>query len=258
MGVPNLTHELSQNISAGVTYKFGQKFSVSADFYQIQVDDRVLFSSQIGYVNGSPGNPTSPVEQILDQNGVTAVQFFINAGNTVTKGADFVLNFKNAELGKGLFNASLAANINETTIDAIDTPELMAAEGYDIFNSQEQGLITNSRPKSKYILNLNYDLRKWNFGMVNTRWGEVIVTAGAGGTNQALAPKVTTDLNLTYKFTDQMTLSLMAGNIFDVYQDVTLASTNTAQAGNRFVYSSEVQQMGQLGANFNLAFSYSF
>ena len=258
LGVPNLTHELSQNISAGVTYKFGQKFSVSADFYQIQVDDRVLFSSQIGYANGSPGNPTSPVEQILDQNGVTAVQFFINAGNTVTKGADFVLNFKNAELGKGLFNASLAANINETTIDAIDTPELMAAEGYDIFNSQEQGLITNSRPKSKYILNLNYDLRKWNFGMVNTRWGEVIVTAGAGGTNQALAPKVTTDLNLTYKFTDQMTLSLMAGNIFDVYQDVTLASTNTAQAGNRFVYSSEVQQMGQLGANFNLAFSYSF
>ena len=171
---------------------------------------------------------------------------------------NLVLNFKNAELGKGLFNASLAANINETTIDAIDTPELMANEGYDIFNTQEQGLITNSRPKSKYIFNLNYDLRKWNFGMVNTRWGEVIVTAGAGGTNQALDPKVTTDLNLTYKFTDQMTLSLMAGNIFDVYQDVTLASTNTAQAGNRFVYSSEVQQMGQLGANFNLAFSFSF
>lgn len=259
LGVPNLTHETSTNISGGLTFKFNNKFSASADFYQIKVDNRVLFSSQIGYINGSPGNPTNQVEQILDQYGVTAVQFFINAGNTTTTGGDIVLNYKNIELGKGRFNVGLAANLNETTFDSTDTPPIMEAEGYNIFDRQEQGLITNSRPQSKYILNLGYDLPKWNFGLINTRWGQVTVTAPqSGGTDQALSAKITTDANITYKFTDQMTLTFNAGNIFDVYQDVTLPSTNTAQAGNRFVYSSEVQQMGQLGANFNVAFSYSF
>ena len=132
LGVPNLTHETSTNISGGLTYKFNNKFSASADFYQIKVDNRVLFSSQIGYINGSPGNPTNQVEQILDQYGVTAVQFF-NAGNTTTTGGDIVLNYKNIELGKGRFNVGFAANLNETTFDSTDTPPIMEAEGYNIF-----------------------------------------------------------------------------------------------------------------------------
>ena len=46
LGVPSLTHEISKNFSAGLTYKFDRNFSASVDFYQIKVDDRVLFSSQ--------------------------------------------------------------------------------------------------------------------------------------------------------------------------------------------------------------------
>ena len=44
----------------------------------------------------------------------------------------------------------------------------------------------------------------------------------------------------------------------DVYPDVTEASTGTAQAGSRFVYSSEVQQLGQLGTNFSIGLNYRF
>ena len=43
-----------------------------------------------------------------------------------------------------------------------------------------------------------------------------------------------------------------------VYPDVTKASTNTAQAGSRFVYSSEVQQLGQLGTNYSIGLNYRF
>ena len=55
-----------------------------------------------------------------------------------------------------------------------------------------------------------------------------------------------------------MTLSGIVNNAFDVYPDVTLASTNTSQAGSRFVYSSEVQQQGQLGRNYSLSLNYRF
>ena len=47
-------------------------------------------------------------------------------------------------------------------------------------------------------------------------------------------------------------------NIFDVYPDVTLASTNTSQAGSRYKYSSEVQQLGQLGTNFTVGINVQF
>ena len=257
LGVPSLTHEISKNLSAGLTYKFNSNFSASVDFYQIKVDDRVLFSSQIG--SDGDNTTTNPVEQILQDNNVVAVQVFINAGDTKTTGADVVLNYRNIEMGEGKLHASLAANFNKTTIDAINTPKTIADAGYDIFDRQEQGLITNSRPRSKMALGLNYVGDTWDLSLNNTRFGEVTVTAPAsGGTDQTLAAKISTDLGFGYKLTDKITFNANINNIFDVYPDVTLASTNTAQAGSRFMYSSEVQQIGQLGTNYTVGINYQF
>jgi iron complex outermembrane receptor protein len=256
LGVPSLTHEISKNLSAGLTYKFNSNFSASVDFYQIKVDDRVLFSSQIG--SDGDDDTTNPVEQILEDNNVVAVQVFINAGDTKTTGADVVLNYRNIEMGEGKLHASLAANFNKTTIDAINTPKKIADAGYDIFDRQEQGLITNSRPRSKMALGLNYVGDTWDFSLNNTRFGEVTVTAPASGTDQTLAAKISTDLAFGYKLTDKITFNANINNLFDVYPDVTLASTGTSQAGSRFKYSSEVQQIGQLGRNYTVGINYQF
>jgi len=258
LGVPSLTHEISKNLSAGLTYKFDRNFSASVDFYQIKVDDRVLFSSQIG--SDGDNTTTNPVEQILEDNGVVAVQVFINAGDTKTTGTDIVLNYNNIEVGSsGKLNASFAANFNKTTIDAINTPQTISDAGYNIFDRQEQGLITNSRPKSKMILGLNLITDKWDIAFNNTRFGEVIITAPeSGGTDQTLASKISTDLGFGYKLTDRITFNANINNIFDVYPDATLASTNTSQAESRFKYSSEVQQLGQLGTNFSIGVNVQF
>lgn len=259
LGVPNLTHELSRNISAGITYKFNPNFSVSLDFYQINVDDRVLFSSQISY--DSDDNSTNPIEQILEDNNVRGVQFFINAGDTKTKGADLVLNYRNIELGEGKFNVNLAANFNTTTIDKINTPKGLADNGYSIFDRREEGLITSSRPKSKFILGLGYDINKWSFSLNNTRFGEVTVISNNDGQNkkydQTLASKIATDFGLVYNLTKRISLNGNINNIFDVYPDVTNIDNGTT-ANGRFDYSSEVQQLGQLGTNFSVGVSIQF
>lgn len=278
LGIPALTHEISKNLSAGATYKFDRNFSASLDFYQIQVDDRVLFSSQIG--SDGDNSTTNPVEQILQDNNVTAVQVFINAGDTKTTGADFILNYRNINIGEnGKLHASFAANFNETTISGIATPKVIADAGYNLFDRQEKGLITNSRPKSKMILGLNYVTDKWNISLNNTRFGEVTVTAPSGGfdangieliktidfpntgdkaKDQVLNAKISTDLGFVYNLTKRVNLNANINNIFDVYPDVTKVSTGTAQAGSRFVYSSEVQQLGQLGTNFSVGLNYEF
>ena len=264
LGVPDLFAETSQNMSAGFTYRINNNLSASVDFYQINVNDRVLFSSQIGSLDGDLDG-SDAVEQILVDNNVVAVQFFINAGDTKTTGADFVLNYN----GDGGFNAILAANFNSTTIDAITTPEALAAGGYNVFDRQEQGLIINSRPKSKIILGLGYDLDKWSFNLNNTQFGKVTITAPSGGfgadgvevangEDQELSAQLITDLSVGYNLTDKLNLSATINNIADAYPDVTLESTNTAQAGSRFVYSSEVQQQGQLGRNYTIGLNYRF
>ena len=257
LGVPNLFAETSKNLSVGLTYKANNNFSASVDFYQIKVDDRVLFSSQIG--SDSDDTTINQVEQILEDNGVVAVQFFINAGNTKTTGADVVLNYRNIEMGANKLHANLAANFNTTTIDAINTPDALAQNGYDIFSRIEKGLITNARPKSKIILGLDYEADKFDIGLYNTLFGKVTITSPIGEEfDQDLKSKLATDLSLKYKFTDKLSLTAIINNIFDVYPDPTLASTGTAQAATRFTYSSEVQQLGQLGTNFSIGLNYQF
>ncbi|MCF6212800.1 MAG: TonB-dependent receptor [Flavobacteriaceae bacterium] len=254
LGVPSLFAETSKNIGLGLTYKFNRSFYASFDFYQIKVDNRVLFSSQIGSIDGTLDG-SDAVEQILIDHNVVAVQFFINAGNTKTTGADIVLNYKN----NSGFSAIMAANFNKTTIDAITTPAALATGGYNIFDRQEQGLITNSRPKSKIIFGLNQKVNKWELGLTNTVFGEVIIThPESGGTDQPLSSKMVTDLSFKYSFTDKLSMNAVLNNMFDVYPDVTKESTHTSQAGSRFVYSSEVQQLGQLGTNFSVGLNYQF
>ena len=246
LGIKDLFAETSQNLTAGLTFGNGSNFSGSIDFYTINVDDRILFSSQIS----GAGNPS--VQTLLDQAGVVSVQAWINAGNTKTTGLDFVLNWKSDTVDLGLIG-----NFNKTEIESIDTPSELA--GVNIFAREEAGLIINSRPKSKIILTADYDTDRWEMGMYNTHFGEVTVTAPeSGGEDQALSAKLITDFRLAYKFTPQLTLSGIVNNAFDVYPDVTLASTNTSQAGSRFVYSSEVQQQGQLGRNYSLSLNYKF
>jgi len=216
-----------------------------------------LFSSQIG--SDDDNTTTNPVEQILEDNGVVAVQFFINAGDTKTTGVDFVMNYRNIELGNGTLDASLAANFNKTTIASINTPDALAENGYDIFARIEKGLITNARPRSKVILGLDYNCKNWDLGLYNTAFGEVTITSPNGASfDQTLASKIATDISASYNITRNLSLTGIINNLFDVYPDVTEASTGTAQAGSRFVYSSEVQQLGQLGTVYNVALRYQF
>jgi iron complex outermembrane receptor protein len=262
LGVGSLTYETSKNFAAGITYKFDRHFSASVDFYSIKVEDRILFSSQIGYKDGLPTDDPATlndVEKILQASNVVAVQVFINAGDTKTTGADIVLNYDRVPLGNGLFSASLAANFNKTEIDAISTPADLAANDYNIFERIEKGLITSARPKSKVILGLNYDGDKTSYGLNNTMFGKVTITSPNGEEfDQELSSKISTDLFFAYKLTDKFSINANLNNIFDVYPDITDQSTGVAGTDGRFVYSSEVQQLGQLGANFSIGLDYKF
>ena len=251
LGIDDLTNETSQNLSAGITFGNGNGFSGSLDFYNIKVNDRVLFTSQI---EGDAAEVNTPgtLAYNLNQAGVVAVQAWINAGNTNTTGLDFVFNYR-----KDALNLGFNGNFNTTTIDSVDTPSELGS--VDIFSHKERSLITDSRPKSKIALTVDYSANKFDFGLYNTHFGAVTVAHDGNNASldQELGGKLVTDLRVTYKFTPNLTLTGIVNNAFDVYPDITNPNTGTT-SGGRFLYSSQVQQMGQLGRNYTMALKYRF
>jgi len=259
LGVPQLTAETSDNISAGITYKPVPNLSLSADFYNVKVDNRVLFTGEIGF--DGDDNTTNPVEQVLITNSITSLKFFVNAVNTTTTGVDLVANYRNIPLGNGNLAATLAANFNETKIDGdIETPALLAANGYEIFNRKEQSRIISARPKTKVLLGFDYDLDNWLFIINNTYFGEVTWQHASDPANdQTFAGKIVTDLIIGYDFSDKISASVSAINLLNVYPDEIVTNGDVVtDLGGRFKYPWEVNQFGFNGTIINGSLSFKF
>ena len=269
LGVPQLTAETSKNISAGITYKFLSNFNVSVDFYNVRVDDRVLFTGEIGF-DGDDAT-TNPVEQVLIDNSITSLKFFTNAVNTNTTGVDVVLNYNNIELGNGRINATLAANFNETKITSEDSdpttaglqleaPGLIGANNYDIFNRKEQSRIISARPKSKILLGLDYKIKDLNVVLNNTYFGEVTWQhATIPANDQTFSGKVITDLVINYEFSNKVSASISANNLLDVYPDeIDTNGDVVTDLGGRFRYPWEVNQFGFNGTTLNAGVTFKF
>ncbi len=277
LGVPQLTAETSNNFTAGITFRATSNLSFSLDYYNVKVDDRVLFTGEIGFDDDD--STTNSVEQILEDNQITSLKFFVNAVNTITNGVDIVANYENILLGNGQLSAVLAANFNETKIDGqIDTPSLLAQNGYEIFNRKEQSRITSARPQSKILVGLDYKIKKWNFILNNTYFGEVSwkhsdnglngAPLGPGGTNlptddaaydQTFGGKIVTDLILSYSFSDNISGNLMVNNLFNVYPDeIDTKGDFVTDLGGRFRYPWEVNQFGFLGTIVNASLAIQF
>ncbi|MBQ0787783.1 MAG: TonB-dependent receptor [Oceanihabitans sp.] len=259
LGVPQLTAETSKNIAAGFTFKPLNNLSLSLDFYNVKVDNRVLFTNEIGFDSNT--GTTNPVEQILIDNSITSLKFFVNAVNTNTTGVDLVANYRNIELGNGKLSATLAANFNNTDIDGkIDTPALLAANDYVIFNRKEQARILSSRPKTKVLLGFDYELNKWNFALNNTYFGEVTWQhATDADKDQTFAGKVITDLIVGYAFSDRLSASLSVTNLLDVYPDeIETGGDVVTDLGGRFKYPWEVNQFGTNGTTISGGLNFKF
>ncbi len=267
LGVPELDAETSFNVSAGLTYRLLDNFSITADYYNVAVDDRVLFTGEIGF-DGDDDN-TNAVEQILIDNAVTSIKFFVNALDTRTQGADIILDYTGIPIGTdNTLGFTSSTNFNETTIQgSIQAPGIIGAEGYDIFNRKEQSRVTSARPNFKTLLGVNLDLGKFHSSINNTYFGEVTwrhfdnglngAPLGPGGSNlptndadfdQTFAGKVITDLILSYQALDNLTFNLTVNNLFNVYPDkIETKGDFVTDLGGRFLYPWEVNQFGFTG-----------
>lgn len=246
--VPKLTQENSLNISAGLTCQPISRLELTLDYFDIRVNDRILFTNEIGSDNNS--NTQTALEDTLQSYQVTSLKFFINAADTRTKGVDAVATYKDIAVGNGLVDINFAANLTSTSIEsAIRTPDPIANSGNEIFNRKEQARIVSARPASKFLLAADYELGKFSTGLRFTRFGEVTwCHAEDPLKDQTFSAKVITDLNFSYRISQTTTFALSINNLFDIYPDeVDAKGDSLTNLGGRFKYAWEVNQFGYLG-----------
>jgi iron complex outermembrane receptor protein len=121
-----------------------------------------------------------------------------------------------------------------------------------------------ANPQSKISLTFNYKYSKFglmlrfiNFGKVEYLDPSITATTPTflntftnkqETLDQTFDSKTVTDLSLSYQITSQLGFTIGANNLFDVYQDRHVHSSNFSSG--RFVYSRRVQQMGFNGAYY--------
>ncbi len=249
LGVPQLDAETSFNLTAGFTYKLTDNITFSADYYDITVNDRVLFTDQIGAANFEG----STLGDALSTQGIEAFKFFINAVDTKTSGVDIVLNAGDIALGSSgnSMGVTIAANFNKTELDGeVDTPD--AFGDVSIFGDLPSSLLTSARPDSKISLGLNFDLGKLGLSLNNTQFGSV----NSPVSDQEFSAKIITDLLVNYDITDAFSVNVTINNLLDVYPDRIDGTLDPF--GYRLQYPWRVSQFGFNGRYMKVGISYDF
>ncbi|WP_233899570.1 TonB-dependent receptor [Tenacibaculum piscium] len=260
LGVASLFAETSKSISAGLTVKAAKDFTISLDYYNVKVADRVVFSGEIGGKDDN-GNPNAAVQKVLEDNKVTSIKFFINAASTETSGFDYTMRYKNIDFASGKLALNLALNVNKTKLEGeVKTPTKLSNYKTAIFNRKEQSRIISARPNTKVSFGTNYKLDKFNATINNTYFGEVTWQhASDAQKDQTFGGKVLTDLSLGYEFSKVISLTAQVNNLFNIYPDtIDTKGDVVTNLGGRFKYPWEVNQFGFSGTIFKAGVTFKF
>ena len=230
LGAQALRPEKSHNYTVGAVFNPIDPLTLTIDIYQIQIYNRIVLSSTLSGLN----DPT--VVDYLAANGVTDVaytsaQYFTNAVNTRTQGGDIVGSYRSDFGNGGLLNSTLSYNYNRTQVTGVaPNPPQLEALGLELERVSYRdikGLLANSTPRSKLILNENYTLGRWVFNGNLTRYGSF--TAYSNSTyllNQTFSPQWVLDLAGSYNL-DNWTFTLGVDNATNSYPDKVIAANNT-------------------------------
>lgn len=216
LGSPGLDDETSLSFSAGLSWQPFSTFNVTLDFYRIEIDDRIVLSSNLSGTG---------VESLLAGTGANRARFFMNGIDTRTQGTDLVLTYSIGLLDYGELRWNLSYNYNDTEVtDIIDPPAQLLSAGVEqdnLFDFNEFARFEEGSPDTK----LNASVT-WLFGNVQTllratRYGETSDPSSIPARNEVIEEEWLVDLDITWDITDSVWVGLGANNLFDEYPDPT-------------------------------------
>jgi iron complex outermembrane receptor protein len=224
LGARELEAEESVNYSAGITARPFESLSLTADYYSVEIDNRIVLS----------GNFIDPsVRTLLENNGIFGVsgaRYFTNAIDTRTRGIDLVMQYGLSLAPRGLLRFTAGHNQNKTKVTRVaPTPPQLAAVSTALFDRVQRALFEVGQPRNNTSLTANYSMGGLSFNVHTQRFGKVTeyMPAVTGAQDQTFGAKWVTDLALSYKFFDRVALTVGGNNVTDQYPDTAITANQT-------------------------------
>ena len=219
LGAKDLEAEKSINISGGFTYTKGN-FSLTADYYDISITDRVVVSE-----NFTGSGPGGSIQDFLATQGVNATggRYFTNAVDSRTQGVDVIARYA-LQLDEYTLRATVGANFTSTEItnkDEITTPSALAQyTGVPLFGRVEQGRYEEGQPKSSIQTSLSVARGNWDVVFRVNRYGEYTTFHTTNpNRDQTYSAKFITDLEVSNQLGTGVVFGFGVNNLFDIYPD---------------------------------------
>ena len=232
LGAKPLEAEKSRNLSLGAAFQISKNSSVTVDAYQIDIDNRILYSGNLAL---TPALQTTLAGQNIL---VAAARYFANALDTTTRGLDIVGSWTLPLAATEKLTGTLGYNVNTTTVSRVaDNPAILAANGLTLIDRQTIMRATDSAPKDKIILSADYTNGPWNVHGVATRHGSFLVPQNNPANDQIYSANWVADASLSYLW-NKSRVTVGVDNIGDQYPDKIITNAANLNQGGTLPYST--------------------
>jgi len=217
-GAKPLKEETSVNLSGGLAFTPTNNFTLTADYFHIKINDRILLGATFG------GDVDSVSKRILNDAGFTiaAVQFFTNGLDTKTDGVDVTANLRAPTGGSGTLDLTAAANYTRNKITRLDPlpPVLQGTQTQltSILDLTGSLAIEKERPDWRGTLTAQYTNGRFHSLGRASYYGGFSSSEPGFTDEEHYDGKTLVDAEIAYRF-DQIELSIGARNLFDIYPD---------------------------------------
>ncbi len=245
LGIPELKQETSKSVSLGLTSRIpSANLTVTLDGYFVKIDDRVVYTGQFS----GPGTGTE-LDLLLRQANATAASFFANAIDTESKGLDLVITHDAVVADGWRLRSDLAGTFSKTKkVGDINASDVLRDAGLvdTYFPEDSRVYLEQAVPRTKVNLTNNLSSERWVFFLRNVFFGEVTEATTIVANQQDFGTKIVTDLSVGFKASEELTLTVGANNLLDVYPDMADPAFGN-RSGGRFDWSRRSQQFGIAG-----------
>jgi iron complex outermembrane receptor protein len=238
LGARDLKPEKSKNHSFGFVWQPLSNLEFTADYFHIDIDDRIVYSGNFNQ---------DAIKPILEPFGVGGVRFLTNAIDTETDGIDLVANYQRQLLG-GRVDLSAAYSNNKTEVVHVEpTPGPLQAFGQTLFDRQELRRFECGQPRNNVRLLQSWNREGLGVTLREARYGEYCSLTLLPIDDQTYAAEWVADAEVSYKWRDY-TFAVGAENLFDNFPDQNrLFRTGTGPGTN--LPGVLAQQAGTGGTN---------
>ncbi len=210
LGAQPLRPEDSRNAGFGAVFNTGA-FTLTADWFRIEIDDRIVLSEQFG---------GAAVRALLTTAGVTnfqEVRFFTNAVDTTTEGVEIAARYQVDLPANGRLNLGIAYANAETTIDLLRPNPVLPTAPYLLTRSRL--LLDSAQPEHRARFEANYERGPLSL-QANVSYFGPYSSAGLGNAfPQKWGEKTVVDLSGRYMLGDRFTIGAGVQNVGDVLPD---------------------------------------